>query len=143
MSNPAILTYNDALFRQQIPEYADLIEYPPSVLQGWWNIAINYVSDVGNFGSLNGSSRQYAIDLMMAHLIYISILTAGGTVPYVLSASSIDKISITAVPPPLKNQWGWWMSISPYGQQLWALLQMKSVGGYYIGGFPNLCAFRR
>jgi hypothetical protein len=143
MSNPAILTYNDALFRQQIPEYSDLVEYPMSVLQNWWNIAINYVSDVGNFGSLNGTSRQYAINLMMAHLIYISNLTEGGTVPYVLSASSIDKVSITAVPPPLKNQWGWWMSISSYGQQLWALLQMKSVGGFYIGGFPNLAAFRR
>ena len=62
--------------------------------------------------------------------------------PYVLGASAIDKVQITAIPVPLKNQWGWWLSISGYGQQLWALLQVNSVGGFYIGGSPILTSFR-
>lgn len=142
MSDPAILTYDDALFRQQIPAYSSLVKYPEATLQTWWDTATCYISDVGNFGSLQGICRQKAINLMMAHLIYISNLTAAGTVPYVLNTATVDKVNVSTVPPPLKNQWGWWMSISPYGQQLWALLQVNSAGGFYIGGSPILTSFR-
>lgn len=140
--NPAILTFDYALFIAQCPAYSNESQFSQATLQAFWDSATYYISDVGNFGSLQGDARQYAINLLVAHLVYISQLVASGTVPYVLGASSIDKVSITAVPPPLKNQWGWWMSISPYGQQLWALLQAKSVGGFYIGGSPTISAFR-
>jgi hypothetical protein len=140
--NPSILTYDDALFRQQIPAYASTAEYPEATLQAFWDSATCYMSDVGNFGVLQGSCRQNGLNLMTAHLVYISNLIARGQVPYVLGAATIDKVQITAVPPPLKNQWGWWMSVSPYGQQLWAMLQVNSVGGFYIGGSPVLSSFR-
>ena len=139
---PALLTYNDALFRAQCPMYASTAQYPEPTLQAFWNSATYYMSNVGNFGSLQGDARQYGLNLMLAHLVYISGLIAQGQVPYVLGASTIDKVSITAVPPPLKNQWGWWMQVSPYGQELWALLQANSVGGFYVGGSPTLSAFR-
>ncbi len=140
--NPALLTYNDELFRQQVPAYSSFTQYPETVLQMWWDFAINYISNVGNFGTLQGSARQYAINWMMAHLITRANQTAVGQTPFVLSASSIDKVSITAVPPPLKNQWQQWMQTTVYGQNLWALLQTTSVGGYYIGGYPTLGSFR-
>ena len=142
MTNPAILTYDDAAFRLQCPAYSNVGTYPQSVLQAWWDAATYYMSDVGNFGALQGDARQYALNLMTAHLAYVSGLVAMGEVPYVLGAATIDKVSVTAVPPPLKNQWQWWLSVSPYGQQLWALLQAKSVGGFYIGGSPILTSFR-
>lgn len=140
--NPALLTFDVAAFRLQCPAYADPVAYPDAELQGFWNSATNYMSNVGNYGSLQGSQRQYGLNLLTAHLAYITGLIARNTVPYVLGASSIDKVSITAVPPPLKNQWGWWLSISAYGQELWSLLQVKSVGGFYIGGTPTQSAFR-
>jgi len=140
--NPTILTYNDALFRQQCPAYASTADYPEATLQAFWNSAISYMSDVGNFGDLQGDARQYGLNLMTAHLVYIAGLIAQGQVPYVLGAANVDKVQITAVPPPLKNQWGWWLSVSPYGQLLWSLLQVNSVGGFYIGGSPVLSSFR-
>ena len=143
MINPAILTYNDTLFRQQIPAYSNAQMYPEAILQMWWNTAIFYISDVGNYGMLQGDARQYAIDLMMAHLIYIAGLTAAGQVPYLMNTATIDKVSVGLTAPPLKNQWQWWLSISPYGQMLLALLQVNSVGGNYIGGSPVLASFGR
>jgi Protein of unknown function (DUF4054) len=139
--NPAILTYNDALFRVQIPAYAAIPPYSEAILQGWWDVAINYVSDQGNFGSLQDGKRQYAINLMMAHLIYIQNLIASGTVPYLMQNSTIDKVSVGLTPPPIPNQWRWWMMVSPYGQMLLALLQINSVGGFYIGGSAPRDAF--
>jgi hypothetical protein len=140
MSNPRVLTFDYAIFIQQIPEYSNPITYSQPILQGWWNIAINYISDL-NCGSLHGEKRQYAIDLMMAHLIYISNLIAEGTVPYLMQNSTIDKVTVGLTPPPLNNQYQWWLSVSPYGQQLLALLQAKSVGGFYIGGSAPRAAF--
>jgi hypothetical protein len=46
-------------------------------------------------------------------------------------------------PPPETNQWQWWLSLSPWGQQLLALLLVKSAGGFYIGGFPERQGFRK
>lgn len=138
----AILTFDETLFRAQCPAFANTTQYPTVYLQMLWDTATCYVSDVGNFGSLQGSCRQYALNLMVAHLAYQGDLTVEGTTPYVLGAATIDKVQITAVPPPLKNQWGWWLSTSVYGQQLWALLQVKSAGGIYVGGSPVLSSFR-
>jgi hypothetical protein len=105
MTTTAILTFDVVAFRLQIPAYSDPVEFPDATLQSFWDAATYYMSNVGNFGSLQGDARQY-------------------------------------VQVPLKNQWGWWMQISGYGQQLWALLQVKSVGGFYIGGTPTMSAFR-
>ncbi len=137
-----ILTYNDELFRAQIPAFSSYSKYPEIVLQMFWDTAINYISDVGNYGELHGSARQYAINLMMAHLISQSNQTANGQTPFILSGATVDKVTVNSVPPPLKNQWQQWMATTIYGQQLWALLQLKSVGGQYIGGTPTISAFR-
>jgi len=68
--NETILTFDYALFQQQFPVYANPMFYPESLIQSYWDIAINYISNVGNFGSLQGSARQYAINLFVAHLIF-------------------------------------------------------------------------
>lgn len=141
MTNPTILTFNYAQFIALVPAYSNPAKYSQATLQAFWNSAINYISDVGNFGSLQGDKRQYAINLMTAHLVYISDLTKSGTVPYLMQTSTIDKVSVGLTPPPLKNQFQWWLSVSPYGQQLLALLQINSVGGFYIGGSPQRAAF--
>ena len=140
--NPPILTFDYNLFIAQIPAYSDPTTYPEPTLQMWWDIAINYISDIGNCGSLQGAARQYAIDLMMAHLIYLSLQIAANQVPGLMQNATIDKVTVGLTPPPLPNQWQWWLSTSPYGQQLLALLQAHSAGGYYIGGSPTLSGFR-
>lgn len=136
------LTFNYSLFIAQIPAYSNAADYPEATLQAYWDTAIFYVSDNANCGSLTCDTRQYAINLMVAHLVYIAGLIASGQVPGLVESSTIDKISVSLTPPKLQNQWQWWLSVSPYGQQLYALLQVKSVGGYYIGGSPVIGSFR-
>ena len=139
--NPTYITFDWSLFQTQIPAYANPVVYPETTINTWWTTATNYISDIGNFGALQDGARAYAINLMTAHLIYISNLIASGTVPYLMQNSTIDKVSIGLTPPPLKNQFQLWLSVSPYGQQLLALLQVNSVGGFYIGGNAPRASF--
>lgn len=134
---PLILAFDYALFQAQIPQYAT--SPPESVVAVYWSIATFYVSKV-NFGSLHGDARQYAINLCAAHLIYLSNELAAGQVPYIVQNATIDKISVALVPPPTKTLFQWWLSTSPYGAALLALLQIKSVGGFYIGGSAPVAA---
>ena len=132
--NPPILTLNYPLFQQQIPLYSNATLYPESLVQIYWDAAINYVSDVGNFGAIQGTARQYALNLMTAHLIFVANLAASQQVPALMESATIDKVSIKLTPPPIPNQWQWWLNQSPYGQLLLAQLQAQSVGGFYASG---------
>jgi len=134
MTNPALLTFDYALFIAQCPAYANSVMYPQATLQEYWNSATNYVSDIGNFGFIQGTKRQFALNLMTAHLVFYAGLVANQQVPALMQTATIDKVSIGVTPPPLPNQWQWFLNISPYGQQLLALLQVNSVGGAYISG---------
>lgn len=141
-----ILTFNYALFITQVPQYSNAIMYPQATLQNYWNVAINYITNTGNYGSLQGDARQYAINLFVAHLVYIAGLIAIGQVPGLMQTATIDKVTVGLTPPPLKNQFQWWLSVTPYGQQLLSLLQVNSVGGFYYpspqGGISGFGAVR-
>lgn len=139
----AILTFDVTLFRQQFPAFANTTQFPNAMLQMYWDMATCYITDIGNYGWLQGDCRQLAINLMTAHLTALSILIAAGQTPNLVQNATIDKVSVGLTPPPLKNQWQWWLSTTPYGMQLQALLQTRSVGGWAIGGRPELAAFRR
>ena len=140
MATPMVIVFDYDLFVLQVPMYANEQTYPESLIETYWDIATNYVSDL-NVGWINGSTRQYAINLMAAHLIYLAGLIAIGQVPGLMQTATIDKVTVGLTPPPLKNQWQWWLSTTPYGQQLFALLQVQSVGGGYIGGSPVRSSF--
>lgn len=139
----ATLTFDVTAFRLQFPAYADATLFPDATLQMYWDNATCYIDDNGSYGWLQGTCRQLALNLMTAHLVALSVIVAAGQVPGLMQTATIDKVSVGLTPPPLKNQWGWWLSLTPYGQQLWALLQVNSVGGFYTGGAPELAAFRR
>jgi hypothetical protein len=133
MSYTPIITFDYETFVAQIPAYSNPTTYPEATIQAFWNTAIYYVTNVNNCGGLTNDQRVYAINLMTAHLMYISGLIAGGQVPGLMQSATIDKVNVSLTPPPLRNQWQWWLSVSPYGQQLMGLLQVNSVGGYYTG----------
>lgn len=140
-----ILTFDYALFQQQFPAYANPITYPESLMQSYWDISINYMSDIGNYGSLQGAMRQYALNCMVAHLTFLAGIIASGSgnsqVPGLMQTATIDKVTVGLTPPPIPNQFQWWLGLTPYGQMLLALLQMNSVGGFYIGGRGAIAAF--
>lgn len=137
-----VITFNVTEFRASFPAFASEAAFPTPTLQGYWDSATCYISDV-NYGRLKGSCRAQALNLMTAHLAALSVLIANGQTPALVQGSTVDKISVTLTPPPFKNQWQWWLALTPYGAQLFALLQVKSVGGMYIGGLPETSAFRK
>jgi hypothetical protein len=136
------LTFDVALFREQFPAFSDVTTFPDAMLQMYWDMATCYISDC-DYGWLNGTCRQLAINLMTAHLTALSVLIAAGTTPQLISSSTVDKITVTLKMPETPNQWRWWLNTTPYGMQLLALLSAQSVGGFYIGGLPELSGFRK
>lgn len=138
----AVLTFDVAAFRVQFKAFQNPSIYPNSMLQMYWDMATSYVSST-NYGWLNGLSRELAINLMTAHLLVLNDQIISGNTPVLTNSATVDKVSVSLTPPPAKTGWEWWLSLSPYGQQLWALLLQKGNGGLYVGGFPETNSFRR
>lgn len=136
-----VLTYNDTLFRATCPEFSSLQKYPEALLQSYWDTATQYMTPVANFGALQQSQRQLGLNFFIGHLLYLSSLIEIGQVPYLMQTATIDKVAVGLTPPPLPNQFQWWLNQSPRGQQLLGLLQANSVGGFYLGGSGPLAAF--
>lgn len=141
-----VISFDVAAFRAAFPEFSSATVYPTDTLSMYWDSATIYINpNTGNtvIGGLNDASKTRCLNLMTAHLTKLSTLIAAGQAPGFVQSSTIDKISVTITPPPNKNQWQWWLNTTPYGSQLLALLQAKSVGGFYFGGSPELSAFRK
>ena len=139
---PLIFTFDVMGFRTFFPAFGNPSQFTDATLEMNWDIATAYICDV-NLGRLQGKARFRALNLMTAHLTQLGVIIAAGEVPGVVQQTGIDKVSVSLVPPPERDQWQWWLNQTPYGQQLIALLQVNVVGGYYIGGSPELSAFRR
>lgn len=129
-------------FRAQCPEFGSASLYPDITVTGYWEAATVTVS-ASDYGALNGLARARALNLMTAHLLKLADLIADGNAAGLVSAAGVDKINVTLVPPPVATQYRWWLSLTPYGAQLLALLQAKAAGGLYIGGRPERAAFRK
>src|SRR6267154_2912 len=140
MTSPYV--FDVAAFRLQFPQFASVIQFPNVTLQMYYDQATCYISDQ-NYGWLNGNCRFLALNLMTAHLAALSLKVNAGKVTGLVQTSTIDKISVGLTPPPLKSQWQWWMNLTSYGQQLFAMLQAKAVGGLYVGGLPERNAIRK
>jgi hypothetical protein len=140
MISAPVVTFNYEVFQVQIPEYSNTELYPETSVDTFWDLGSNYISQV-NYGSLKYSSRVFALNLMCAHLIYLNDLIAAGQKPFISNEATIDKISVGLVPPPIPNQFQFWLGTSPRGMQLMPLLEVSSVGGFVVGGSSVLADF--
>lgn len=138
----ATLVLNIPAFRVAFPAFADEGAFPKCQLEAMWATATCYVSDC-NYGTLRNGCREYAISLMMAHLMALSVIVASGQIPATVNASSIDVISVSLTVAPATSQFAWWLNLTPYGQNLSTLLAVRSAGGWYVGGRPETDAFRK
>lgn len=137
-------------FRLAFPAFADVTVYPDARLDVVWGLAVGYLGDADGV-LLRGAAKQSALMFLTAHLLYLSSLTqpggsggsTGGASGGVLTGATVDKVAVQFAPPPFKTGWEWWLAQSPYGAELWALLKVKSAGGFYVGGLPERDAFRR
>jgi len=142
----SVINYNDAAFRALFPAFPFTTQFLTAKIQIYWNTATAYVSDrTGGCytGGMTVAQQTLALNLMTAHLLTLSGLIQSGNTPGVLTGATIDKISVTLEPPPVKNLWQYWLQTTPYGQQLLALLQVASVGGFYVSsGVPGRAGFQ-
>ncbi len=139
-------TFDVTAFRIAFPAFADVTLFPTATLQMNWDAATCLMdNDDNGHWALHGECRFRGLNLLTAHLTALSVIIAngGGQVPGLVQSATIDKVTVSLTPPPIKTQWQWWLSLTPYGQQLLALLQVSSVGGFYVGGLPELFAFRK
>jgi hypothetical protein len=143
--------YNDANFRLRFPEFSNPTTYPQAMLQMYWNLSTDFITDPGSScGILNTGTNtlQDTTDLMCAHLTSLALQQQASQPPgneqggFVTSAS-IDKISVTKLAPPADNMFTWWLAQTPYGGMLAALLEVLAVGGIGVSGMPERTAFRK
>jgi hypothetical protein len=126
-----------ANFRVIFPEFANAAAfpagYPDAMLQAFWDVGVTYLGDYDGC-LLSGPPLQSALNFMAAHLLKLSTMAAFGQTPAILTQARVDKVDVQLAAPPAKNAWAWWLNLTPYGVQLWALLSVKSAGGLYLGG---------
>ncbi len=145
--------YNDANFRLLFPAFADTTVWPEPLLSGYWAMATEFISTADcPCRILRGGSLQLALDLMAAQIA--TLMNPNGNDPAgggsgaatgsgIVTSASIGAVSVSVAQPPTKDMWEYWLGQTPYGQQLLALLKMKGVGGFYVGGLPERLAFRK
>lgn len=133
-----------AAFRAMFPALADDAVYSNAMLLLWWDAAALHLSEGW---MLSGATYELARKLLTAHLVHLAhgIASSGsvGTSVGAVQSASEGSVSVSFTTPPTRSGWQFWLSSSPYGLQLWALLSTASAGGLYIGGLPEREAFRK
>jgi len=132
-----------AAFRAQFQAFADVSVYPDATLEVFWTAGTTFLGSADGC-LLAGDPLQQALNYMTAHVLALSDTANSGGAPGPVTSSTIDKVSVDFAPPPFRNSgWRYWLAQTPYGQALWALLTLKSAGGFYYGGNPERSSFRR
>lgn len=122
--------FNVTQFRTMYPAFSNATTFPDETLQMYWDQVGGIIANT-TYGFLPQQSGPMALYLLTAHLADIGNMILSGQTPTVTTAAGIDKISVTLLPPPAKDFFQFWLSSTPYGVQLLALLDAASVGGFY------------
>lgn len=122
-------------FLQDFPEFSSVDH---TLLQGYINRAVMYVSSYYNNTCITADQRLLMIELMTAHITTITSTTSssgqattGAQANGYISSSHIHDVSISKTPPPIGDNLEYWLSLSSYGLQLLAL----------FSSFPNVTYF--
>jgi hypothetical protein len=135
-------TLDVAAFRAQFPTFTSDVKYPDAQLLAYFEMAGCYVYPC-DWSMLSGNCLQLALELMTAHLAFTNAqVLAGNTAAGTVTGASIDKVSVQLSAPPTTNGWQAWLSTTPFGMQLWALIRTKAKP-FVVGGLPERQGFRR
>jgi hypothetical protein len=136
--------YNDTNFRTQFPAFSNSVTFPETTLSATWTTGTAYISPNANPGWVNNPAQlQRALDLLCAHLTQLGVQIANGTPMGVMSAATEGSVSITLQPPPVKSAFQYWLSTTPYGNELRMLLDIVGGVGFYVGGSCEREGFRK
>lgn len=141
----ATVIFNTTAFREQFPAFNCTPPVLDTTLQSYFDTATLYINNStwGCSRSITQAQLQQLLYLMTAHIAALNVFIATGQTAGIMTNAAVDKVSVTLAAPPAENQWQYWLQSTPYGQQLFALLQIIGIGGAYIGGSPVVSAFRR
>ena len=134
------MTLDIAAFRAAFPAFSDTTAYPDAMLNGKMLIAQCYIED--NDLTFKADCRQYAYQLMIAHLLTIGNLIAAGQSGRMISSAGEGPVNVSFSEPPTASNLSYWLMTTPYGVELSALLSANAVGDYY-GGDLSRAGFRR
>lgn len=140
-------SFNSANFRLMFPAFADTTAFPDAQLSGYWTMGTAYIS-LNNPGCMwTDAQAQLGNDLMCAHLtqLFVQIGTAPNDngITGVITGATEGSVSASLAPPPTTTGYQYWLSSTPYGQQLRALLEAVGSVGMFVGGSPERAAFRK
>ncbi len=136
-----MIDLNIQTFRATFPLYADEVTYPDVLLNAQYEIGKYYIAD--NDCTMVENCREYALQAMLAHLLYIRDQVNSGNNVGVITSASEGEVSVSLATPVVDDEWHYWFNSSPFGRELIALLEVQSVGGFYVGGNPERRAFRK
>lgn len=134
-------------FRNALPEFNSTIRFPDAYVQRFITQSTMYISTQS--GIIRDDVRVLAIEYMTAHLITLAAIdglgndkndssTSGG----VLTAASIDSVSVSFQAVIAKDAFEQWIQSTPYGKMYWALLSANMPGGIFWVGSPRVAGIR-
>lgn len=126
--------FDPAAFRLLFPAFADPIKYPDEMLGGYYIMAQCFITPSCLWGC--DDCIVTALYLMMAHLLSTTgnAVTTAISGSGVINSATIDKVTVSRQVPTTKGDFRQFLIQSPFGQQLLALLNIKSAGGWSVGG---------
>lgn len=128
-------------FRVNFSLYAGEVQHTDTLLLAQYEIGKCYIAD--NECTMAEACREYALQAMLAHLLYIRDQVNSGNNIGVITQASEGDVSVSLATPVVDDEWHYWFNSSPFGRELVALLGVQSVGGFYAGGNPERRAFRK
>lgn len=128
-------------FRVNFPVYADDAVYTDLLLETQYEIGKCYIAD--NDCTMPAPCRAYALQAMLAHLLYIRDQVNAGNKVSIITSASEDGVSVSFAEPPSTDNFSYWLNVSPYGSELLAMLEVQSVGGFIVGGSPERRGYRK
>lgn len=142
------VNFDLVLFRQQFPELT-VDKYPDALVLMYADMASEFISEDGCPCSMLGSGGSLlALNYMTAHLMTLAAqnaatAAAGGVAGGYAIGATIGEVEVINFQPPAKDGWQFFLVQTPYGQALWGLLELKSVGGCSVGGLGERAGFRK
>jgi hypothetical protein len=141
------ITFDPAAFRLAIPAFANSVCFSDATLLANFDTACAYVSPSGGCYCSPWTDAQLALALnyMTGHITKTNQAILDDEPLEIVKAGSISKVRVEIVPPPGadSDSLTYWLSLTPYGRALLALLALVTAGGFYFGGLPERSAFRR
>lgn len=143
--------YDESLFRAQFPEFGDATKFPSVQIEAYWDMAGLFIAnDECPYNTLKGKVLATVLNMLTAHLLTLGrqAVGIGGAAPGAnqggfTTSATIGEVTVAKLAPPASDGWEWWLASTPYGQMLWALLQLKAVGGFSVGGLDERGSIRK